>query len=119
LFISSKSYSKGSWTQFYSNDGGDYYLDEKRLKKRGNKVYVWTLSDYLEPINSIFFSTIEYQTNNCENKKFKDLKIIQCEKSMGNGKCRDDSYVLSGSNFTDRIIIPDGYYSTLVNKVCR
>ena len=58
LFISSKSYSKGSWTQFYSNDGGDYYLDEKRLKKRGNKVYVWTLSDYLEPINSIFFQLL-------------------------------------------------------------
>ena len=117
FFLVSFENSKNDWTKFYSNNNGDFYLDKKKLKKRENMVYVWTLSDYLEPISNNFFSTIEYQTVDCLNKKSKDLKTFHCEKPMGNGKCRDDSFLNSG-NFSDLMSLPHSFNQSLLEEIC-
>ena len=82
------SHSNGEWTYIGEVEGGNkFYIDYDRIKKTNNYVYVWVMTDLLEPrVSSL--SYMSYYKVNCETpEKFKDLQNRVCKDGMGKGEC--------------------------------
>ena len=109
------SHSNGEWTYFTKNDsGGEFYIDYDRIKKRDNIVYVWVLSDLLEPNKWNSLSYIYYYKYNCEIPlKYMTSQIMFCNDSMGKGNCET-------SRLDDKWLYPrpGSVNEALIEKVC-
>jgi len=84
LIFSTPSY--GEWTKVIGSVNGDIlYVDFERIRKHGEYVYYWELSDYLKPIGTGYFSTKMYKQVDCKLFRFKYLSGSFHKESMGNG----------------------------------
>tara|TARA_B100000700_G_scaffold21638_1_gene21002 strand:+ start:231 stop:635 length:405 start_codon:yes stop_codon:yes gene_type:complete len=88
FFNSSFSYAELKWKRIGANIDGDvYYIDEFSIKRVGNKVYYFTLSDYVRPSDTGGdLSAKIYQEVNCSDLSFRYLKDFYYLEPMGNGE---------------------------------
>ena len=123
--MSSGFSSNKEWTKFFSNENGDYYYDKKGMKKRGDFVYVWELSDYLNPIVGEYFSSIGYKKIDCLNKRYTPIKKLYFTELMGKGLMKDNSDIYSSGesfsllNMYESTMNPHSVSTHLFNVLCK
>ena len=85
VLFSSPSY--GEWTHSFTHPkfGYDVYIDFDKIKKRGDKVFFWTLSDLLTPTSTGKMSLKYLVRGDCNNFYFKDLTSTSYVLPMGEG----------------------------------
>ena len=76
--------SHGEWTEVYSEDNTDYYIDFDTIKQHNGMVYFWRLDDYFVPKQGSLSSEI-YSKGSCSYNKAGILSVIDYKKSMGEG----------------------------------
>ena len=89
IFISfpSNSFAEYKWKKIGSNSHGDvFYVDLLSIKRVGDSVYFFSLTDYLKPTSQGDLSSKIYQEFNCLNYDFRYHKDFYYEQPMGNGK---------------------------------
>ena len=85
VLFSSPSY--GEWTHSFTHPkfGYDLYVDFDKIKKRGDNVYFWTLSDLLTPASTGKMSLKYLVRGDCNNFYFSDLTFTSYDLPMGEG----------------------------------
>ena len=88
VFYSSNSFADLKWKKIGANVDGDvYYIDQLSIKKVSNKVYYFTLTDYIRPSDSGGdLSAKIYQEVNCLDLSFRYLKDFYYLEPMGRGE---------------------------------
>ena len=76
-----------NWKKMGSNSKGDvFYIDLLSIKKVGNKVFYFTLTDYIKPTSLGDLSSKVYGEVNCLNFSFRYLKDFYYQQPMANGE---------------------------------
>ena len=107
--------SWGEWElgSFGISPPSKYSYDKDRVRKSGKFLYVWLLLDYLKPFNGKL-SDNTYIELDCSIFRYKRLKILFYNKSMGEGE--------QTSDFTPKdewmYPRPKTVYEHLYNKIC-
>jgi hypothetical protein len=85
VLFSSPSY--GEWTHSFTHPkfGYDVYIDFDKIKKRGDNVYFWTLSDLLTPASTGKMSLKYLVRGDCNNFYFSNLTSTSYVLPMGEG----------------------------------
>jgi len=118
--------SYGSWEFILKHKSGDesYYLDFNSIRKVGDKVFYWTLTNYNVPLeewkdgqpNGFSKSALKYYEADCNRLGVKTLSVSSFRNEMGDGDLIE--------NLTDLwemvylITNKRNYHLTLLNKVC-
>ncbi len=85
LMFSTPSY--GEWTKTSVNDIGDtFYVDFDRIRKHGEYVFWWGISDYLKPKSVGQWSSRVYRQGDCKLFRFKILSDSYYKEPMGGGE---------------------------------
>ena len=86
--------SQGEWSYVVESLDGEqkYYYDKDRVRKSGKYLYSWELHDYIKPTKYGDLSMTLYVQLDCSILRYKYLKLISNNKSMGEGE--------NTSNFT-------------------
>ena len=120
LMISTNVMSE--WTIVGSNDVGDgiYYIDYETIKKKGNKVKLWSLVDTTTvkhiPKGSDFLSSTSHFEYDCEEQTRRFLDVCFYSKNMQGGKI-----VFSAANIktdTAESIIPNSMDDVVFKIAC-
>ncbi len=106
--------SWGEWTYVTGNVSRiKYYYDKDRIRKSGKLIYFWELHDHLKPIGENL-SLISYTELDCSIFRFKNLKFMFFNKSMGEGKMTGDLFPKEDWNYPK----PNTFLETMYNKIC-
>ena len=107
--------SFAAWTKIGENDiNTSLYIDFDRIKKVEGFVYVWTLMDYLKPIDGDL-SAVSYFQVDCKLIKFKPLSHIFYVESMGKGSSQQMNPTNKEWNYPP----PNSLYEIFVKQACR
>ena len=83
--------SWGDWSYVTGSvDGNKFYYDKDRVRKNGKYIYFWELLDYVKPSQYGDLSLTTYTELDCSIFRFKILKILSYNKSMGEGEMIND-----------------------------
>ncbi|PPR36191.1 MAG: hypothetical protein CFH30_01265 [Alphaproteobacteria bacterium MarineAlpha8_Bin1] len=74
------------WEKFREYNVFIEYLDLGSVKKISNIIFVWSMIDYKEPQQNGNLSTKYYSKYDCNEKRFKNISIIEYKTSMGRGR---------------------------------
>ena len=84
LLISFNSY--GKWTEISENiNDTSFYLDKNTIIEVGEYVYLWTMTDLLEPNKFGDRSVKVYEQLDCELNQYKRLVYVFYSQPMGIG----------------------------------
>ena len=107
--------SWGDWSYVTESvDGRKFYYDKDRIRKRGKLLYVWVLVDYIKPSEWGDLSSTTYVQLDCSIFRFKRLKYLTYNKSMGEGKMTTDYTPPDEWEYPK----PNTSGETFYNKVC-
>ena len=113
MMFSSTSYAE--WTKVGSNRGNDFYIDFERIRKHGEYVYYWLLSDYAEPISDLrLLSSKTYRQVDCKSYGFKYLSYVYHKESMGRDLGEEDEPVDKSWKYPS----PNTFEELLIEIVC-
>ena len=114
LMFSTPSY--GEWTKVSDNASGDsYYVDFERIRKHGENVYWWQLTDYPTPTKYGHLSSKIYGQGDCKLFRYKYLSDSYYNESMGRGTSAQSSNV-PAMNW--KYPLPDSVLEVVLNQVC-
>ena len=106
--------SWGDWTFVVETVyGNKFYYDKDRIRKSGKYLYFWELVDYLKPLQGAL-SVTSYTELDCSIFRFKNLKFMFFNKSMGEGKMTGDLFPKEDWNYPK----PNTFLETMYNKIC-
>ena len=109
VLFSSPSY--GEWTHSFTHPkfGYDVYIDFDKIKKRGDNVYFWTLTDFLTPDSMGDMSFKQLVRGDCNNFYYSRLTSTGYKLPMGEGYGEDTRISKNSQN--------DEHPSTTGNKM--
>ena len=113
MAFSSISYAE--WRKVSESlDSISYYLDFKRIRKRGGYVYFWQLSNYLKPTEYGDLSAKKFSQGDCKQFRYKVLSSSYYKKPMGKGRSDGQDPVKKGWRYPK----PNSIIKTILNAVC-
>ena len=116
IFIVFSSTGFAEWKKIsISADGISYYVDFKRIRKQGEYVYFWQLSNYLKPTKDGDFSAKKYSQGDCKEFKYKILSSSYHKKTMGRGRSDGQDPVKKGWRYPP----PNSVIETVLRAVCK
>ena len=83
LMFASPAYA--DWEEIGESDSGTYYVDFDRIRKNGEYVYYWDLSDLLKPDEDGDLSYKVYNQGDCGMFRRKTLSYSFHKQPMGEG----------------------------------
>ena len=89
LMFASPAYA--DWEEIGESDSGTYYVDFDRIRKNGEYVYYWDLSDLLKPDEDGDLSGKVYNQGDCKVLRYKRLSYSFHKQPMGEGSGNADS----------------------------
>jgi hypothetical protein len=108
------------WTSVGSNDNGNitFYIDYGTLKKKGNKMKIWTLINYkiVQKLESYsYLSSLSHEEYDCEEETVRTLDSYRYSEEMKQG-----DIVLSSTNIKEEpfSIIPESVYDFKFKIAC-
>ena len=107
--------SWGEWSYVdTTEDGSRYYYDKDGLRKGGKFLYFWELVDYIKPEKDGTFSITRYTELDCSTFRYKILKSLVHNKSMGEGK-ETEKWTPTWEWYS---VKPNTSKEFMLNKVC-
>ena len=111
-------FSTTSWGEWsYVTEGVDdikFYYDKDRVRKSGKYLYFWDLVGLLKPDKWGNLSITRYIQLDCSIFRFKILKILSYNKSMGEGEMINDFAPKDEWKYPP----PNSVFEVMYNKIC-
>lgn len=88
LLIIFSTSAMADWTYIASNDTHGFYVDKTEIRKKGNTVKVWEMSDFSKPevfLDKTYSSSMEKKYYDCENETYKILSRVLYAGRRGSG----------------------------------
>ena len=121
-FISLNAMAEWTLVAASTDDSPDFfYMDKRTIKREGNKVSAWTLTNYANPKDfsgKLYLSIKSKSSYDCRDETEKILSIVWYEESNGKGKVID-SFHPKANELETRVIVPDTIGAMLMNLACR
>ena len=123
LMVSTSVFSEWTAVSVSSDNNRTNYVDVGTIKKKGNKVKMWTMYDYKtvkmidknEKQTVRYLSMVNYDEYDCEEETWKMLDLYLYSGNMGDGEV-----VGSSTNIKDeaKSVIPGSITETLFKIAC-
>tara|TARA_X000001036_G_scaffold403038_1_gene409281 strand:+ start:362 stop:670 length:309 start_codon:yes stop_codon:yes gene_type:complete len=94
--------------------GDKIYYDKDRVRKSGKYLYFWELLDFKKRTIHGDLSSVQYMELDCSIFRYKELKSISYDKSMGEGKMISSETYKGEWEYPE----PNSIMESILNKVC-
>tara|TARA_Y100000746_G_scaffold211296_1_gene202194 strand:- start:141 stop:533 length:393 start_codon:yes stop_codon:yes gene_type:complete len=91
------------------------YIDFKRIRKQGEYVYFWQLSNYLKPIKKGNSSAKKFIQGDCKKFRYKILSSSYYKEAMGRGRSNGQDPVKKDWSYSN----PNSVIATSLTAVCK
>tara|TARA_B100001250_G_scaffold256250_1_gene220600 strand:- start:132 stop:524 length:393 start_codon:yes stop_codon:yes gene_type:complete len=100
FLIAFPTFGFAEWKKMNKSTGEiNNYIDFKRIRKQGEYVYFWQLSDYLKPIKKDNFSAKKFIQGDCKKFRYKILSSSYHKEAMGRGRSDGQDPVEKGWSY--------------------
>jgi len=97
------------WIRIHSGNEFDTYIDTTSIRKNGNRVKMWTLTDYKKKQNTgsgYYFSKKAQYEFDCQDETQRVASVADYSGKMGQGKLVS-SFTPNPYEYTHEPVIPD------------
>ena len=105
------------WVKLATTDNYiDYYVDRESIVAKGENTFFWSLADYPEPIEGLYYSAIQYVELDCSILRYRILDVVLYDEKMGKGD--PSSSELPANYIKWRYPVPGSAYKIVLSAVC-
>ena len=107
-------YAWGEWVRVSWNDNFDRYIDPSTIRKDGNLVRVWEITDLKQRHKDGELSRRTRNEYDCKQERYRILTISSHTGPMASGT----TLATEGESFTWDYIPPNSIVETVLKKLC-
>jgi len=106
----------GEWFKYESNrrNGITYYIDTDEIIINENYIFAWDLLNLDKSLKSGVISFKGYKEYDCNNFRYKELKLQTYTQPMGKGNIHEKIPIIEGWLYAE----PNTIFEALIEQVC-